>query len=212
MIDWTIRRLTGTDEDFDAAMQHLWGSVLHQGTICPATAPVVRVVCELLAELAPVRVVELARFLHEAGVSASVMDPNENESWSAEPVTELQACGAVVVAAVLPLLTHADTGVRATAAAAVATWSALVDEATQASVAEHLADIPASADRDELAARVLALGEVRRGRMPGSQTGRSSSTERSGSACWRRCWRTNCRSPKSCRPHLRSPASPGPGP
>ncbi len=75
-------------------------------------------------------------------------------------MTELQACGAVVVAAVLPLLTHADTGVRATAAAAVATWSALVDEATQASVAEHLADIPKSADRDELAARVLALGEV----------------------------------------------------
>ena len=46
-----LRGLTSADDAaFDAGLDHLYGAVLHQGTVYPATAPALRVVAGLLGE------------------------------------------------------------------------------------------------------------------------------------------------------------------
>lgn len=191
-----LRSLAGTEEEFASGMDHLWGSILHQGTVYPATAPAVRQVCALLGELSPHRVLELLRFLHETGLSAVVDVGTDADTWADEPLTEpteqeldalfgamaaddldawsspvldylwrrgiesLQTCGPDVTSAVMPLMRDADARLRSMVAAVLAAWSSLVDEPMRGTIAGELSVVPAGISRDELAARVLALGEV----------------------------------------------------
>ncbi|WP_425310427.1 hypothetical protein AADG42_17310 [Ammonicoccus fulvus] len=120
----------------------------------------VRVVCGMLESQPIDRVIELVRFLQESGVSASVEVGTQAEEDSRRSIDDLRSSGPVVVAVLLPLLASPDARLRSVTAAALAAWTCFVDEPTQAAIVEELSVIPAGIGRDELAARVLALGEV----------------------------------------------------
>lgn len=107
-----LRRMAGTDEsDVVSAQQELRGSILHQGTVCAATAPTVPYLGALLADPATVHP---GGIVHLLGDMADIRDPGD-------PVlADLRAAVTAQVDRLLPLLTAPDPYTRQVTAFALA--------------------------------------------------------------------------------------------
>lgn len=104
-----LRRMAGTDEtDVITAQEELRGSILHQGSVCTATAPTVPFLGALLADPATVHPGGIAHLL---GDMADIRDPD---------LAGLRAAVTTQVDRLLPLLTAADAYTRQVAAFALA--------------------------------------------------------------------------------------------
>jgi hypothetical protein len=107
-----LRRMAGTDEvDVVTAQQELRARILHQGSVCGATAPTVPILGVLLADPANVHP---GGIVHLLGDMADIRDPGD-------PVlTELRAAVTAQVDRLLPFLSAADGYTRQVTAFALA--------------------------------------------------------------------------------------------
>jgi hypothetical protein len=107
-----LRRIGGVDEeDVVQALEELRGCILHQGSVCSATAPAVPFLGELLAE-AGTRC--RGGIAHLLGDMAAIRDPDERV------LQELRAAVTAEAGRILPLLGDDDPGTRLLAAYALA--------------------------------------------------------------------------------------------